>query len=875
MGKSQSKAVGKGTKSQKGQPSLAELKRKAVQRGMLLKDVNLMTAAELQEWVSVQEEQEAAAIKIQAIQRGRMERERLKAMKEKNKANRPPQAKAKQTAPKALAKAAAGTPDKGQPKAVQPQPGKAAAGVFGKAQPKAARPQPGKAATGAPPPPGHVAGQAAAGVTPGARTPPGKPAGQAVAEAQVPQNVAAAKPGIWGATATPTPTETAPPRRRQRPSEAPLRAQSIHATLWRYMVEAEETLCLCSAPEANAALLEFELDPGDIFCVSQELRGSDGVLYLKLADGRGWVPDRCLDEDDKLMRQCWRHKVDEGYVTVSLIIESLSFSRLSYEVKLLADFRTALKEAIAEASGECGVAKEYVGLALWAGSIIVQAIVAPPDKSPESIVAALRSAGLGDVILKKVALVEGIQAAATGPVSVGSVSITSTAVAPPASQPAQSATPQGPNEQRPPPEPPPPLPEEAAPEPPLPRHQPWAPTLRAAAVAASRSYLDVSEEAQRAGRRPALQEVHAEVGARELSVMQATEVLGLRPDEPSALSDAESQESVDSISGEVSRPWGAVNRESRYQYAGRDRALGFSESWRPLTWSRDDWESRLRKAGALKVTEPLPSAAQALDGGLGGALGGHMKLQTAAQGFRRGSQQLAAQEASEQQSEAFGLGLGGALGSHMRLQAAAQGLLPGGEKLAAREAEEAARVAVEQRSEALLGRLGNAFGDAMMLQTASKGFRHGGRELAAREAAETRAQAVEAMEEALKRERGCEPVEIPEFQVAEITQLCQSYGAVASSRQELDHGASSLASSIPRGSPKQPNILHLLDRNFIRRGPHVVPMSAESRDYASISAAIGLQGSPGALPGWPAAAGAAGASGLEAGSQEQPRRVWL
>lgn len=45
-------------------------------------------------------------------------------------------------------------------------------------------------------------------------------------------------------------------------------------------------------PDVNGRRTEEELQPGEIFNVSEELRGDDGVLYLRLADGRGWVFDK-------------------------------------------------------------------------------------------------------------------------------------------------------------------------------------------------------------------------------------------------------------------------------------------------------------------------------------------------------------------------------------------------------------------------------------------------------------------------------------------------------------------------------------------------------------------------------------------------------
>ncbi len=45
------------------------------------------------------------------------------------------------------------------------------------------------------------------------------------------------------------------------------------------------------SPDINSGKNVQVLNPGDTFLVSKEERGSDEVLYLQLADGRGWVFD--------------------------------------------------------------------------------------------------------------------------------------------------------------------------------------------------------------------------------------------------------------------------------------------------------------------------------------------------------------------------------------------------------------------------------------------------------------------------------------------------------------------------------------------------------------------------------------------------------
>jgi len=47
-----------------------------------------------------------------------------------------------------------------------------------------------------------------------------------------------------------------------------------------------------SSPDVNGPRTHVVMQPGEVFMVSEEHEGPDGVLYLKLADGRGWVFDK-------------------------------------------------------------------------------------------------------------------------------------------------------------------------------------------------------------------------------------------------------------------------------------------------------------------------------------------------------------------------------------------------------------------------------------------------------------------------------------------------------------------------------------------------------------------------------------------------------
>uniref|UniRef100_A0A7S0AFL6 Uncharacterized protein n=1 Tax=Pyrodinium bahamense TaxID=73915 RepID=A0A7S0AFL6_9DINO len=61
---------------------------------------------------------------------------------------------------------------------------------------------------------------------------------------------------------------------------------------WIYCPEISALMAIRSTPEVDGPRTPHMLQPGEVFVASEELQGRDGVLYLKLADGRGWVFDR-------------------------------------------------------------------------------------------------------------------------------------------------------------------------------------------------------------------------------------------------------------------------------------------------------------------------------------------------------------------------------------------------------------------------------------------------------------------------------------------------------------------------------------------------------------------------------------------------------
>jgi len=61
---------------------------------------------------------------------------------------------------------------------------------------------------------------------------------------------------------------------------------------WRYRGDDDFALSVRTAPSLTGEKTGNTLAPGDAFQVAEEQRGPDGILYLKLADGRGWVFER-------------------------------------------------------------------------------------------------------------------------------------------------------------------------------------------------------------------------------------------------------------------------------------------------------------------------------------------------------------------------------------------------------------------------------------------------------------------------------------------------------------------------------------------------------------------------------------------------------
>ncbi|CAE6970752.1 gapN, partial [Symbiodinium natans] len=62
-------------------------------------------------------------------------------------------------------------------------------------------------------------------------------------------------------------------------------------TVWRYVPEDGNHIDIRAVPSISGNRTHERLVAGEVFRVSETFEGSDGTLYLKLADGRGWVFD--------------------------------------------------------------------------------------------------------------------------------------------------------------------------------------------------------------------------------------------------------------------------------------------------------------------------------------------------------------------------------------------------------------------------------------------------------------------------------------------------------------------------------------------------------------------------------------------------------
>eukprot|EP00439_Symbiodinium_sp_Y106_P079948 s1502_g18.t1 len=127
--------------------------------------------------------------------------------------------------------------------------------------------------------------------------------------------------------------------------------------------------------------------------------------------------------------------------------------------------------------------------------------------------------------------------------------------------------------------------------------------LRARAQAEYRPDGPTTVGAKAWGHRPALKRFSGEIGDFDLSAFRAAEVQGYRPYEPDEFSEAESQDSQESLSGYVQSRWDDTKAERRYAY-GTDACVKFS-GVRRMEWNRPEWKDGLLKTNHLGARTPV------------------------------------------------------------------------------------------------------------------------------------------------------------------------------------------------------------------------------------------------------------------------------
>ena len=77
----------------------------------------------------------------------------------------------------------------------------------------------------------------------------------------------------------------------QRPDELCICDGDVDVRVWRYEPPSDVGVFVRKVPDVEGEMSGQLVAPGDAFRVDEEFRGADGVLYLHLADGRGWLFD--------------------------------------------------------------------------------------------------------------------------------------------------------------------------------------------------------------------------------------------------------------------------------------------------------------------------------------------------------------------------------------------------------------------------------------------------------------------------------------------------------------------------------------------------------------------------------------------------------
>jgi len=100
------------------------------------------------------------------------------------------------------------------------------------------------------------------------------------------------RPGLETAVARPRPPPLMAEEDQLAAAEQPGPQAARPPTTWRYERADGLHVDIRAVPDIFGSRTGISIQAGEAFEVSEERRAADGVLYLRLADGRGWVFDR-------------------------------------------------------------------------------------------------------------------------------------------------------------------------------------------------------------------------------------------------------------------------------------------------------------------------------------------------------------------------------------------------------------------------------------------------------------------------------------------------------------------------------------------------------------------------------------------------------
>jgi len=103
-----------------------------------------------------------------------------------------------------------------------------------------------------------------------------------------------------------------------------------------------------------------------------------------------------------------------SYVLLSMTLSGIDFAQLSANATLMADLIASIKSTVASQAGN-GIGPEHIKVSLFAGSVVVKAIITPPNgASVGNVISALGSSTLASNVVQGLAALSGIHSVLTG-----------------------------------------------------------------------------------------------------------------------------------------------------------------------------------------------------------------------------------------------------------------------------------------------------------------------------------------------------------------------------------------------------------------------------------------------------------------------------